>query len=57
LLIEPHRFADLATGEFFSVTPSRAVHRINYDHRLARPAVTTLRDPQFAHESPGVSPL
>jgi len=56
LLIEPHRFADLGTGEFFCVTPTHGVHRINYDHRLARPTVTTLRDPHSTHEMPGVSP-
>ncbi len=45
LLVEPHRFADLRTGQFYVATPSRGVYRLDLNFRLAKPLLKVLRPP------------
>ncbi len=45
LLVEPHRFAELRTGQFYVATPSRGVYWLDLNFRLAKPTVKVLRPP------------
>jgi len=45
LLVEPHRFGELRTGQFYLGTPARGVYWVDLNFRLEKPILKILRHP------------